>query len=138
MSTTNSEPTGDSVNHPVHYNSHPSGVECIDVIKQLPFVLANGIKYVWRADLNNGLEDLEKARKNLSWVQSVDLFAVFNVRHYYPSDTTLRKIIKSDPENHTLRHLLMVLMLVRKHDITGARNHMSMAKASLEALIKEQ
>ena len=137
MSSTNSEPVIDLVNNPTHYTSHPSGVECINVIKPVPFALANVIKYVWRSDLKNGLEDLKKAQKYLSWVESVDLFAVFNVRHYYPSDTTLRKIIKSDPENHTLRHLLMVLMLVRKHDITGARNHMSMAKASLQSLIEE-
>ena len=128
----------DVINSPSHYTSHPSGVECIDVTKRLPFALANVIKYVWRYNLKNGTEDLEKAQKYLSWVESVDLFAVFNVRHYYPSDTTLRKIIKSDPENHALRHLLTVLMLVRKHDITGARNHLSMAKASLEALIKEK
>lgn len=133
-----SEPSFDLVNTPAHYTSHPSGVECIDVTKRLPFALANVIKYVWRYNLKNGTEDLEKAQKYLSWVESVDLFTVFNVRQYYPSDNTLRMIIKSDPENHTLRHLLEVLMLVRKHDITGARNHLSMAKASLDALIKEK
>lgn len=135
--STNSGSIIDLVNNPAHYTSHPSGVECIDVTKRLPFALANVIKYVWRSDLKNGLEDLKKAQKYLSWVESVDLFAVFNVRHHYPSDNTLRMIIKSDPDNHTLRHLLMVLMLVRKHDITGARNHMSMAKASLQSLIEE-
>ena len=138
MSSTNSEPVIDLVNNPTHYTSHPSGVECIDVTKHQPFALANVIKYVWRSDLKNGLEDLEKARKYLSWVESVDLFTVFNVRHYYPGDKTLNKIIVSDPGNHTLRHMLTVLMSVRKHDITGARNHLSMAKASLDALIKEK
>ena len=137
MSSTNSEPVIDLVNNPAHYTSHPSGVECINVIKPLPFALANVIKYVWRSDLKNGLEDLKKARVYLSWVESVDLFTVFSVRHYYPSDNTLRMIIKSDPDNHTLRHLLTVLMSVRKHDITDARNHMSMAKASLQSLIEE-
>lgn len=127
----------DLINAPSHYTSHPSGVECIDVTKRLPFALANVIKYVWRFDHKNGLEDLEKARKYLSWVESVDLFTVFSVRYYYPGDSTLRKIIKSDPDNHTLRHLLTVLISVRKHDITDARNHMSMAKASLEVLIGE-
>ena len=138
MSSTNSEPVIDLVNNPAHYTSHPSGVECINVIKPLPFALANVIKYVWRSDLKNGLEDLKKAQKYLSWVESVDLFTIFSVRHYYPSDKTLNKIIVSDPGNHTLRHLLTVLMSVRKHDITDARNHLSMAKASLDALIKEQ
>lgn len=137
MPAFNSEPSVDLINAPSHYTSHPSGVACIDVTKRLPFALANVIKYVWRYNLKNGTEDLEKAQKYLSWVESVDLFSVFNVRHYYPSDSTLRMIIKSDPENNTLRHMLTVLISVRNHDITDARNHLSMAKASLTALIKE-
>lgn len=137
MTSTNSGSIIDLVNNPAHYTSHPSGVECIDVTKRLPFALANVIKYVWRFNFKNGVEDLKKAEKYLSWVESVDLFSIFNVRHYYPSDRTLLMIIKSDPENHTLRHLLTVLISVRNHDITDARNHLSMAKASLAALIKE-
>jgi hypothetical protein len=53
---------GDSVNHPPHYNSHPSGVECIDVVEHMGFNLGNAIKYIWRADdKGNALEDLQKA-----------------------------------------------------------------------------
>ncbi len=52
----------DPVNKPVHYNSHPSGIECIQVTEHMSFCLGNAIKYVWRADLKNGIEDLEKAR----------------------------------------------------------------------------
>ena len=36
------------VNHPKHYNSHPSGVECIDVVEVLSFNVGNAIKYLWR------------------------------------------------------------------------------------------
>lgn len=50
------------VNHPPHYNKHPSGIECIDVVEWMDFCLGNAIKYIWRADLKNGVEDLEKAR----------------------------------------------------------------------------
>jgi hypothetical protein len=53
---------GDSVNHPPHYNKHPSGVECIQVVEQFNFNRGNAIKYVWRADHRRGLEDLKKAR----------------------------------------------------------------------------
>lgn len=52
----------DPVNHPVHYTSHPSGVECIDITEHMGFNLGNAVKYIWRADLKNGTEDLEKAR----------------------------------------------------------------------------
>lgn len=52
----------DQVNHPSHYTSHPSGIECIQVTEHMGFNLGNAIKYVWRADLKaDALEDLRKA-----------------------------------------------------------------------------
>lgn len=52
----------DNVNHPTHYTSHPSGVECIQVTEHMGFNLGNAIKYIWRADLkNDAIEDLKKA-----------------------------------------------------------------------------
>lgn len=51
----------DPVNSPKHYTQHPSGVECIQITRHMGFNLGNVMKYVWRADLKNGLEDLEKA-----------------------------------------------------------------------------
>lgn len=54
---------GSAVNHPAHYNAHPSGIECIDVVEHMGFNVGNAVKYLWRADLKgNALEDLEKAR----------------------------------------------------------------------------
>lgn len=55
------EKTNDPVNHPVHYTSHPSGIECIQITRHMSFNLGNALKYIWRADLKNGIEDLEKA-----------------------------------------------------------------------------
>jgi hypothetical protein len=53
----------DMVNHPKHYNDHPSGVECIDIIEHMNFCLGNAVKYIWRADLkSDAIEDLKKAR----------------------------------------------------------------------------
>jgi Protein of unknwon function (DUF3310) len=52
----------DNVNNPKHYNSHPSGVECITVTEHMNFNLGNAVKYLWRTDHKNGLEDLKKAR----------------------------------------------------------------------------
>lgn len=53
----------DPVNHPKHYTSHPSGVECIQVTEHMGFNLGNAVKYIWRADLksDNPIQDLEKA-----------------------------------------------------------------------------
>lgn len=54
--------THDPVNHPTHYTSHPSGIECITITEHMGFCVGNAIKYLWRADLKGGIEDLEKAR----------------------------------------------------------------------------
>lgn len=55
----------DNVNHPKHYNSHPSGIECIEIVRHHDFNIGNAIKYLWRAGLKGGedklVEDLEKA-----------------------------------------------------------------------------
>lgn len=53
----------DPVNHPKHYTSHPSGVECIEITEHLNFNIGNAIKYLWRAGLKGEqIEDLRKAR----------------------------------------------------------------------------
>jgi len=61
---------GDNVNHPKHYTSHPSGVECIQITECHNFCIGNAIKYLWRAGLkadadktsqDKTVEDLEKA-----------------------------------------------------------------------------
>lgn len=53
----------DAVNHPKHYGSHPSGVECITVVEHMPFNVGNAIKYLWRAGLRGAIiEDLQKAK----------------------------------------------------------------------------
>lgn len=51
----------DNVNHPKHYTEHPSGVECIQITEHMNFCLGNAMKYIWRASLKNGTEDLRKA-----------------------------------------------------------------------------
>lgn len=52
----------DPVNHPEHYTSHPSGVECIQITEHMGFCLGNAIKYIWRADEKGAdIEDLQKA-----------------------------------------------------------------------------
>ena len=51
----------DPVNHPKHYTNHPSGIECIQITRHMGFNLGNAMKYIWRADLKNGVEDLKKA-----------------------------------------------------------------------------
>lgn len=52
----------DMINHPPHYNDHPAGIECIDVIQHMPHNLACAMKYIWREGLKGKSgEDLDKA-----------------------------------------------------------------------------
>jgi hypothetical protein len=54
--------SNDPVNHPKHYTTHPSGIECIDVTEHMGFNLGNAVKYIWRCDLKkDAIEDLEKS-----------------------------------------------------------------------------
>lgn len=65
--------TNDNVKHPSHYTS--GGIECIEAIKESMCTIAykgylkgNVMKYMWRYEDKNGLEDLEKARVYLDWL----------------------------------------------------------------------
>lgn len=54
----------DPVNHPKHYSSDPSGVECIQITRHRSFNIGNAFKYLWRAGLKGEethIQDLEKA-----------------------------------------------------------------------------
>lgn len=52
--------------NPSHYRKHPSGIECIEVVRHMNFNLGQVFKYIWRAD-HKGLtiENLKKARWHL-------------------------------------------------------------------------
>lgn len=51
-----------NVDHPKHYNSNGSGIECIDVVEWMPFNIGNAVKYLWRCEHKGAdVEDLEKA-----------------------------------------------------------------------------
>lgn len=53
----------DMVNHPPHYNDHPSGVECIDIVEHYNFNIGNAMKYLWRAGLKGDEQsDILKAQ----------------------------------------------------------------------------
>ena len=60
----------DNVNRPSHYRK--GKVECIDAIKSATgdgyqfYLQGNVIKYMWRFNNKNGLEDLQKAQWYLS------------------------------------------------------------------------
>ena len=63
----------DMVNHPEHYCK--GGVECIDAIRAsmsqesfAGYCKGNCLKYIWRYEDKNGIEDLHKAVVYLKWL----------------------------------------------------------------------
>jgi regulator of replication initiation timing len=55
-------PENDPVNHPPHYTSHPSGVECIEITEHMPFTTGRAIECIWKADeKGDDIKDLQKA-----------------------------------------------------------------------------
>ncbi|AWY05886.1 hypothetical protein SEA_TANDEM_62 [Microbacterium phage Tandem] len=63
------DPDDSPVEHPKHYNSHPSGVECITIARHHNFNIGNVFKYLWRIGLKGAkaatkaqrLEEIDKA-----------------------------------------------------------------------------
>jgi len=55
-------PENDPVNHPPHYTSHPSGVECIEITEHMSFPTGRAIECIWKADeKGDDIKDLQKA-----------------------------------------------------------------------------
>lgn len=70
--------SNDAVNHPSHYNQS-GGIECIEAIKSTlgnnyqHYCKGNAMKYLWRYEYKNGIEDLKKARWYLdSMIKDLD------------------------------------------------------------------
>ena len=68
----------DPVTKPVHYNQ--AGIECIDALRATlgpkgfqAYCKGNVMKYLWRYEYKNGMEDLKKAEVYLGWmIQSIE------------------------------------------------------------------
>ena len=59
----------DNVNHPAHYTSHPSGIECIEVVRHYCFSIGNAIKY-----LDEPLHNMIKALYNEGKLRNTAVF----------------------------------------------------------------
>ena len=99
-----------SVTNPSHYRSHPSGVECIDIVRHLPFNVGNAIKYLWRAGDKGGPEKLREDLEKALWYtkDSID----------HPSASTYSQLVDYEQlakwnrvESKTQRGRIIVLII---------------------------
>jgi len=91
----------ENVNHPSHYNQHPAGIECIDIIRHYTCDIANAIKYLWRAGLkaDYSMADCEKEIEDLN---KAIWYIEDYVQHHRPS--TYLPVDRSEME-HTIYEL---------------------------------
>lgn len=58
----------DPVNHPSHYTSDPSGIECIEITRHRNFNIGNAIKYLWRAGIKDDTKQIEDLKKAIWYI----------------------------------------------------------------------
>ncbi len=59
----------DGINHPSHYTSHPSGVECISITRWMTFNTGSAVKYLWRHGLKPGESAEKDMKKAIFYIQ---------------------------------------------------------------------
>ncbi|MGH7484970.1 MAG: DUF3310 domain-containing protein [bacterium] len=106
----------DPVNHPVHYTSHPSGVECIAITEHMSFILGNAFKYLyrrnhkgqWETDVRKALWYVERElqRPTEDW-----LSLMWNDNTEYELSEQLDKICRL--ENGSLGQVFYLLVFYR-------------------------
>lgn len=91
----------DKINHPHHYTSGP--FECIELSERYPFPGGNAIKYAYRWQDKNGLEDLKKALWYLNYAKKKDPELVGPIPYKFFIDSTairmLRKLARLNWQN---------------------------------------
>lgn len=111
--------THDPVNHPTHYTAHPSGIECLDVVRHLPYELGNVIKYCWRWQAKGGVEDLRKALTYLNSCTSETRRLVGQAVTCKAQAIVAQVVLRKEPKGTPLRaalELLTVAWSLTEHD----------------------
>lgn len=85
--------SGDMVNHPTHYTTHPAFPgEAWDYTRHMTFAMGNAFKYLWRAGAKGDmLQDLEKAH----WYITRSLYTEFTSRIDHNTVDQLHKNLKA-------------------------------------------
>lgn len=125
--------TNDAVNHPQHYTSHSSGIECIEITENLNFNRGNAIKYAWRAnDKGCTAQDLKKCewyiKREIIRTQRGVLAAWRNIEIEYFYDKLYLHYLKEDDR----RFFSFV-----EHIIFGKKDGLESALKIVESWIEE-
>jgi len=101
------------VNHPRHYNAHPSGVEAIEICEGAGFCVGSAIKYLFRCDEKGSRKvDLQKAAWYLArHLGNQDELAVAEeLRKVHPRAKAMAKAVIAHPKTSmALRATLQIV-----------------------------
>lgn len=104
-----------NVNHPTHYNKHPSGIECIEIAQYFDFCLGAAFKYIWRykqkgspeEDLNKALWYIEKYQEKnnlcLTWNPEIRNLVMGKIK----------KVIEFEPSNLSKKAFELIFNISR-------------------------
>lgn len=103
----------DVVKNPAHY-MHPTGVECKEIVYDLPKWAGDAIKYIFRAPhKGKPVEDLRKARECLTSCTDRRRTDVYNIVRNHPEIfEKANEIVNANPEESLLRKALIVLIIL--------------------------
>lgn len=110
------------VDHPAHYNAHPSGVEAIRFVEHMSFNSGNAAKYIYRhLEKGSPIPDLRKAR----WYIERELGRLRGERDAIPPEV-LEKLTehKDDP-------IVRAVLLLIRGDLLEAKRAAADAERAL-------
>lgn len=99
----------EQVNHPSHYNNHPSEVETIEVIRSFCFNLGSAFKYIFRRDdKENPIQDLNKAiwyiddeiQKRYTYKYFLNVPDIFKYTEYKKRTKLVENIMDSEEDEN--------------------------------------
>jgi len=126
----------DVVNHPKHYTSHPSGIECIEFSKHLSGCLAQAFQYVWRCGQKD--DPVQELRKAIWFIDAelkiVQRQRMSNAYYYEFLDLNLTKLNRAEHDNNKKIALSNIAMSAK---ISDSQPVLIMAIQAIEELIKE-
>jgi hypothetical protein len=86
----------DKIDHPDHYNWHPSGAECIEIAEHFNFNLGNAIKYIWRAGRKG---DAGECIKKAAWYLDRENTRLENEKQDAEDVRTAEEILRDYPKS---------------------------------------
>lgn len=126
---------GSAVDHPAHYNLHPSRVEAVEVIEYLTGNLFNTVKYVWRADhKGKTVEDIEKSIWYIKRELGRNVFELPTVPQFVFDKTD--RYVAAEPDK--LRASIVFMSVDAHRDLSTYKENLRRTLVLLEELLERE